>query len=155
MAKRASSIGAGAVGGVVAGTALSALFLLLERQTKQPSDLVQIGRKSAALLGSPYRHGNSMPSADEQLRYHGAHLALSALMGAVIPALRLRGVAGGALGGVGWYAVLHGLLGPRFDLVAGPFGEPPATASMRVALHAAFGVVSTTVAEALSRRDRP
>ncbi len=38
------TLGAGAVGGTVAGLSLSALFLVLERATDRPSGIVRLGR---------------------------------------------------------------------------------------------------------------
>lgn len=148
------SIGAGAVGGTVAGALLSVLFLGLERASGKPSVLIELGRKTAAKLGSPYRYNPSRPALEEQLMSHGGHLALSAAMGATYPLLRplpgLGGGAGGLLFGAAWYPVMWGALGPALKLTPTPRQEGAAMVAQRAGLHAAFGLVTALVTNALS-----
>ncbi len=152
--KRTRRPGPGALGGLAAGTVLTALLLGIERSTAKPSDIVRLGRKTANALGSPYQHQESMPALDEQLRYHGGHLALSAAMGATYPALRslpvLRGPGGSLLFGGAFYLLFWGLLGPRLRLTPTPRQEGIATAAQRLGLHALFGLVTGLVADALA-----
>lgn len=146
--------GSGALGGIVAGTALTALLLGIERGSGKPSDIVRLGRRTANALGSPYLHQESMPALDEQLRYHGGHLALSAAMGATYPALRslpvLRGRGGSLLFGGAFYLLFWGLLGPRLRLTPTPRQEGVAAVAQRVGLHALFGLVTGLVADAMA-----
>lgn len=156
MALELRDVAAGAAGGTVAGLLLTAMFLGLERTSGQPSDIVQLGRRTANRLGSPYQHQNSMPALDEQATYHGGHLALSAAMGALYPATRalpgMRGIGGGLLFGAAFYPVMWGLLGPALKLTPTPRAEGLATAARRVGIHAAFGLVTALVANAISPR---
>ncbi len=151
-------VGSGALGGVVAGSVLTALLLGIERSSNTPSDIVRLGRKTANALGSPYLHQDSMPALDEQLRYHGGHLALSAAMGVTYPALRslpvLRGPGGSLLYGAAFYLLFWGLLGPRLRLTPTPRQEGAATVARRVGLHALFGLVTGLVTDALAPRGR-
>lgn len=155
---RTRRLGSGALGGLVAGTALTALLLGIERSSRTPSDIVRLGRKAASALGSPYLHQESMPALDEQLRYHGGHLALSAAMGATYPALRtlpvVCGPGGSLLFGGAFYLLFWGLLGPRLSLTSTPREEGAATVARRVGLHALFGLVTGLVADALAPHGR-
>ncbi len=147
-------VGSGTLGGLVAGTLLTALLLGIERSSNTPSDIVRLGRKTANALGSPYQHQESMPALDEQFRYHGGHLVLSAAMGATYPSLRslpvLRGPGGSLLFGAAFYLLFWGLLGPRLRLTPTPRQEGAATVAQRVCLHALFGLVTGLVADALA-----
>ncbi len=145
---------AGAVGGLVAGGLVSLAYLALERASGRPSELVRLGRSTATALGSPYRHQDSLPAPDEQLRYHGIHLALSALMGAAYPAVRhlpgFRGAFGGMLYGAGYYALFWGLVGPRLGLVPTPRRDGATRALGKLALLSGFGLVTAAIAGALA-----
>lgn len=98
MGQAMRDVAAGAVGGTIAGLMLSGLFLTLERVSGKPSVLVELGRKTAVRLGSPYRYNPATPAPEEQIMSHGGHLALSAAMGAAYPVVRglpgLRGPVG-------------------------------------------------------------
>lgn len=152
----ARDVAAGALGGTVAGVLLSAVLLGLERATGKPSVLVELGRKTAAKLGSPYRYNPARPAPEEQVMSHGGHLALSAAMGAAWPAFRvlpgMGGAVGGLLFGAGFYPVLWGALGPALGLTPTPREEGVATVAQRVGLHAGFGLVTALVANAVSPR---
>ena len=149
-------VGAGALGGVAGGAVLTAVLLGMERSSNMPSDIVKLGRRTASALGSPYQHQDTMPALDEQLRYHGGHLALSASMGAFYPALRslpvLRGRGGSLLYGAAFYLLFWGVVGPRLRLTPTPRQEGAATVAQRVGLHALFGLVTALVADALAPR---
>ena len=155
MAQAAARHGAGATGGLVAGTVLSLLFLVLERASGKPSDIVRLGRRTANTLGSPDLHQDSLPTFDEQVRYHGGHLVLSATMGATYPAMRrlpgLRGAAGGLVFGVAFYGLLWGLVGPRLGLTPTPRQEGAAQVAQRIGIHALLGLVTAPVAGPLCR----
>lgn len=144
----------GAFGGTVAGLALSVLFLGLERASGKPSDIVQLGRKAAEKLGSPYRYNPDRPAVEEQAMSHGGHLALSAAMGAVYPLVRaipgFRGAGGGLLFGAAFYPLLWGLLGPALGVTPTPREEGAATVTQRIGIHAAFGLITALVANAVS-----
>lgn len=156
MGCRAKDVGAGAAGGTAAGLLLSGMFLGLERVTGKPSVLVELGRKTAAKLGSPYRYNPTKPAPEEQAMSHGGHLALSMAMGAVYPAFRalpgMGGVGGGLVFGAAFYPLLWGALGPALGLTPTPRAEGMATVAQRVGLHAAFGLVTALVANAMSPR---
>lgn len=149
---------AGAIGGLCAGALVSLCYLGLERASGQPSELVRLGRSTASALGSPYRHQDSLPAPDEQLRYQAIHLALSTLMGSFYAVLRdlrfFRGAAGGALYGASYYGVFWGLVGPRLGLMPGPRRDGPAGIALKLGLLSGFGLVTALLANALSpRRD--
>ena len=152
----AKDVAAGALGGTAAGLLLSGMFLGMERVTGKPSVLVELGRKAAAKLGSPYRYNPSKAAPEEQAMSHAGHLALSAAMGAVYPAFHalpgMGGVSGGLLFGAGFYPLLWGALGPLIGLTPTPREEGLATVAQRVALHAGFGLVTALVANAVSPR---
>lgn len=151
--------GAGVAGGTVAGALLSGLFLVLERASGKPSVLVELGRKTAAKLGSPYRYNPARVAPEEQMMSHGGHLALSAAMGAAYPAVRslpgLGGAGGGLLFGAAFYPLLWGLLGPSLGLTPTPREEGAATVAQRIGLHALFGLVTALITNAISPLRRP
>jgi hypothetical protein len=155
MANTMCRLGCGAAGGIVAGATLTGLFLLIERASGKPSDIVQLGRRTATALGSPYLHQDSLPSTGEQLRYHGGHLLLSAGLGAVYPMVNhlpgVRGAPGGLLLGAACYPLFWGLLGPRLGLTPTPRQEGLATVARRLAIHAGFGLLAALVANLLAR----
>ena len=113
---RTRRLRSGAPGGLVAGTALPALLLGIERIRNAPSDIVGLGRRTASALRSPTLHQESMPAPGEQLRYHGGHLALSAAMGATCLGLRtlqvLRERGGSLMFGATFSLLFRGVLGP-------------------------------------------
>ncbi len=154
MAFKGREIGAGASGGTIAGLLLSAMLLVQERATGQPNDIVRLGRKTAEKFGSPYRYNPARPALEEQAMSHGGHLVLSAAMGATYPAVRslpgFRGAGGGLLFGAAFYPLLWGLLGPALGLTPTPREEGAATVMQRVGIHAAFGLVTALVTNALS-----
>lgn len=145
---------AGAMGGTVAGVLLSAWFLMLERASGKPSVLIELGRKTAAGLGSPYRYNPAKAAPEEQMMSHGGHLALSAAMGAAYPAVRslpgFGGTTGGLLFGAAFYPLLWGLLGPSLGLTRTPREEGAATVAQRIGVHALFGLVTALVTNAAS-----
>ncbi len=151
-----AGIRAGAIGGLVAGALVSLAYLGLERASGKPSELIKLGRSTAIAFGSPYRHQDSLPAPDEQVRYQGAHLALSTLMGAAYPLARqlrfYRGALGGALYGASFYALFWGLAGPRLGLTPTPRADGAALAGQKLALLSGFGLVTASIADALSPR---
>jgi hypothetical protein len=148
---------AGAVGGTAAGLLLSGAFLGFERLSGEPSELVVLGRKVAAALGSPYRYKPSEAAPEEQAMSHGGHLLLSACLGAAYPLVRrapgLDGVAGGLAYGMVLYPLLWGFLGPALGLTGSARGEGVAVVARRFGMHAGFGVVTAWIANRLSPRE--
>ena len=147
---------AGAAGGVVAGLLLSATLLGLERLSGEPSELVVLGRKVAAALGSPYRYKPSEAAPEEQWMSHGGHLLLSGCLGSGYAAVRrvpgLDGAAGGAVYGAALYQLLWGFLGPALGLTASAHGAGLAVVARRLGMHAGFGVVTALLTDRLSPR---
>lgn len=150
---------AGAVGGLFAGALVSLCYLGIERASGEPSELIRLGRSTASALGSPYRHQDSLPAPDEQLRYQAMHLVLSTLMGSVYVLVRglpfFRGAAGGALYGASYYGLFWWLVGPRLGLMPSPAKDGPGGISLKLGLLSGFGLVTALVANALSPRQEP
>ncbi len=147
-------LAAGATGGTVAGIVLSVGFLAMERTTGKPSELVVLGRRTAATLGSPYIYNPDHPALEEQLLSHGGHLALSAALGVLYASIRtvpgFRGAGGGALFGAACYPLLWGLLGPTLRLTPPPVVEGLPRIAGRLGLHAAFGLITALATGALA-----
>lgn len=154
MACTVKTIAAGAAGGTVAGLLLSGVFLGVERASDKPSVLIELGRKTAAKIGSPYRYNPSKPAPEEQLMSHGGHLALSAAMGATYPLIRplpfMSGIPGSLLFGAAFYPLLWGMLGPVLKLTPTPAEEGTVMVAQRIGFHALFGLVTALVTNALA-----
>ncbi len=148
---------AGAIGGLLAGGLVSLCYLALERASGQPSELIRLGRNTATLLGSPYRHQDSLPAPDEQIRYQSLHLILSSLMGMGYALLRgrtpFRGAAGGALYGAGYYALFWGVVGPRLGLMPSPRKDGPGGIALKLGLLSGFGFVAAAICNRLAPGD--
>ncbi|MCQ8277564.1 hypothetical protein NFI95_03755 [Acetobacteraceae bacterium KSS8] len=145
---------AGALGGLLAGGLVSLCYLALERASGQPSELIRLGRNTATALGSPYRHQDSLPAPDEQIRYQSIHLVLSSLMGAGYAFLRrtppFRGAVGGALYGASYYAAFWGVVGPRFGLMPSPRRDTAGGIGLKLGLLSGFGLVAAAICNRLA-----
>lgn len=147
---------AGSLGGLAGGVAVSAMMLATEQRTGAPSELINLGRKTAERLDTPHRQRRADPAANEQAMSHGGHLALSAAAGALLPTLRhatgLSIVPAGLLFGLGFYLLAWGGAGPALRLTPTPIQEGPAKVGQRLMIHAVFGTVTAYVADRLARR---
>lgn len=147
---------AGGLGGLAGGVAVSAMMLAMEQRTGAPSELVKLGRKTAARLGAPHRLRGADPDSAEQAMSHGGHLALSAAAGALLPTLRhatgLSTVPAGLLFGLGFYLLAWGGADPALSLTPTPAQEGAATVGQRLMIHAVFGTVTAFVADRFARR---
>lgn len=156
MRKDQREVLAGAIGGLVGGAALSVAFLLLERATRENSDLVQIGRRGAWQLGQRHHPLPAPPSAAEELSVHGGHMVLSGVLGVGYAVLRrglaLGSVPSGLLFGLGFYPLAFGLLGPLLGITKAPWQEKPRLLVQRAVAHAVFGTVTAFTADRTARR---
>ena len=78
----------GAAGGLAGGLVLTAVMLLAERATRQPSDAVLMFRRGERQLGLPHRRLTARPSLREEVAAEGGHLLLSAALGGGFGVLR-------------------------------------------------------------------
>ncbi len=144
---------AGAVGGLAGGLLVSAVLLLKQAVTGQPSDLVQLQRKLASPRTPSWVQGDA--NLQEEGAAHGRHLALSAASGALYGALKPDGVApieAGLAFGMGFLALAYGGAGPALRVAPPPWRDTPASNLQHVAVHALFGVATALVADRLQRR---
>ena len=143
----------GAVGGLAGGLLVSAVLLLKQAFTGQPSDLVQLQRKLVSPRTPSWMQGDA--GLEEEGAAHGGHLALSAASGALYGALKPAGVApvgAGLAFGMGFLALAYGAAGPALRLTPPPTRDTPANNLQHVALHALFGVATALIADRLQRR---
>ncbi len=143
----------GAVGGLAGGLLVSAVLLLKQRVTGQPSDLVQLQRGLCGSRLPSWAQGDA--SLQEEGTAHGGHLALSAASGALYGALKPAGAApvkAGLAFGMGFLALAYGATGPALQLTPPPTRDTPANNLQHVMVHALFGVATALVADRLGRR---
>lgn len=155
MNETARHLAAGAAGGVLAGLAISAIFLAGEAVTGRPSDLIAMNRKAAGKLGLDAPAEGSPPTLAEELVGHGGHLALSAASGAAY-ALAVRGEGDAALRGLafglGFHALAFGVVAPAAGLAPPVWRDDPRNQALHIGLHALFGVVTGVAAARLAKR---
>ena len=147
---------AGVVGGLAGGLALTALMLLAERATGEPSDAVAMLRRGARQVGLPRRRETVRPTLREEMAAEGGHLLLSAALGGGFGVLR-RGLGlpaqpAGLVLGLAFYPLAHWLAGPLLGVMRPPWRQRPGKMAQRIALHAAFGAVTALVADRIERR---
>lgn len=137
---------AGAViGGLAAGLGLSAVMLAGERLSGKPSELIELERKTAAMLDVATRGGDAPATATEQLVTHGGHLALSALAGLAYAAavdVEDDGVKSGAAFGLAFFITAYGITGPLLGVTPPPWREEPLRAVQHPVVHALFGITA-------------
>ena len=147
---------AGVIGGLAGGLALTAVMLLAERATGEPSDGVAMLRRGQRQLGTSSRRDAARPTLREEAMAEGGHLLLSAALGGGFGVLRrglgLSAQPAGLVLGLGFYPLAHWLAGPLLGLMRPPWRQRPAKMAQRVVLHAAFGAVTALVADRLDRR---
>ena len=142
---------AGALGGVVAGIALSAVMVsgrrarvLRQTLAERSEDWLDETFGARRVLGE---HGTT---ALEQAN----HLAASAMFGAgygmARPYVRAHPIVAGAVFGAGLYAVNIGAIALLIGLTRGEWNEAPAMAGQRLAMHVFFGVATALATEALA-----
>ena len=135
---------AGAVaGGLAAGLGLSAVMLLGERLSGQPSELIELERKTAAKLGINAGRASEPASEAEQIITHGGHLALSALAGLAYAAVvddDADGTRAGVAFGSAFFVAAYGVIGPAFGVTPLPWRQPPLRAVQHPLVHILFGV---------------
>ena len=144
---------AGAAGGLAGGLLVSAVLLLKQAVTGQPSDFLQLQRK----LVSPHTPSWLQGAADleEEGIAHGGHLAMSVASGALYGALKPAGVApveAGLAFGMGLLALAYGAAGPALRLTPPPTRDTSANNLQHVAVHALFGVAMALVTERILRQ---
>lgn len=146
----------GAAGGLAGGLVLTAVMVLSERMTGQPSDAVAMFRRGERQLGLPHRRQTARPTLREEVASEGGHLLLSAVLGGGFGVLRrglgLSAQPAGLVLGLGFYPLAHGLVGPLLGLMRPPWRQRPVKMAQRVLLHAVFGSVTALVADRLDRR---
>ena len=161
--KPASSLGgevgrhalAGAAGGLLAGTVVSAMLLRSEATTGRGSELIDLQRRTARKFGRGYAGQWSRPSVREEVAAHGGHLALSAIAGAAY-SLTTRDsrspIAAGLLFGAGFYVLAYGIAGPALGVTPSLRKTKPADIVQHGLLHAVFGVVTAYGARKIAQR---
>lgn len=149
-----SDIVAGAIGGLAAGTVLTAFMVVGSRAGLLEDPLPQkVERWSEDRLGV---HERSSPREEEVVGQTG-HLLASAALGALCGALRPRRgsvVREGPLFGVGLYALALAGLGPALGITRGPQDVPMTVNARRLMMHTVFGTVTAAVTEQLAPRLR-
>ena len=144
---------AGAAGGLVGGLLVSAVLMLKQMYTGQPSDLVQLRRRLASPHTPSWMHGAAdMP---EEGTAHGGHLVLSVLSGALYGALkpaRVPPVEAGLALGAGFMALAYGGTGPALQVTPPPWRDTTASNVQHAVVHALFGIATALVADRVARR---
>ena len=119
----ARKVVAGAVGGIAAGALLSAIFLGMEAAAREPSDLVQLKRRSNRAIGRTDKRDRAGTDAGEELISHSGHLLLSLAAGSAYGAAKPDAAAplvAGTVFGAGFYALAYGVLGPALRVTPPP-----------------------------------
>jgi hypothetical protein len=141
---------AGAIGGLIAGAALSGVMLagrragLLHRTLAEHSeDWLDRNFASRAHVG---KTGTFLA---EQGNHFAASAVFGAAFGAAYPFLERRPIAAGALYGTALYAVNIACIAPVLGITNGETAEPPSVPLQRLGLHVLFGVVTAIATAAL------
>lgn len=141
-------VAAGAIGGLVAGVAMTGFMMLGKKAGFIEEPLpVKVEHWAEGQLGVADRPGPGQEMAVGM----GGHLLYSAAMGAGYGALRsafdLPTMPTGPLYGLGLYAVNLLGIGPALDITRGPAHERPTTVGRRLMMHAFYGTVTALVAD--------
>ncbi len=157
MDRATRNIVAGTVGGLVAGAVLTGAMVGSQAAgMDKADDMVRIGRRTSQQLGITHRRLDERPSVQEEATVQGAHLVLSAAIGALYGAFHrrfgLRPVPAGLLLGLGFYPLAFGVTGPLLGITEKPWDTPPRFIAQRGVLHAVFGVVTALVTKGVARR---
>lgn len=157
MDRTTRGIVAGTVGGLVAGVVLTGAMIGSQAAgMDKADDMVRIGRRAGRQLGVGRRRLDERPSVQEEAAVQGAHLALSAAIGALYGAFQRRvglsAVPSGLLLGLGFYPLAFGVAGPLLGVTEKPWEAEPRLLGQRAVLHAVFGVVTALVTKQVARR---
>lgn len=147
---------AGTLGGLAAGAVLTAAMIGSQAAgLDEADDMVRIGRRAGERLGVGRRRLDERPSVQEEAAVQGAHLALSAALGALYGAMHRRiglpTVVSGLALGLGFYPLAFGVAGPLLGVTEKPWEAEPRLLGQRAALHAVFGIVTALVTKQLAR----
>lgn len=151
-AKRAAGAAAGSL---VAGLALSAVMLAGEKLSGDPSELIELERRTAVKLDVDTPIGEAPATIIEQLVTRGGHLALSALAGLAYAAAAAEeddGAKAGAAFGLAFFVAAYGLTGPLLGVTPLPWRQPPLRAVQHPVVHALFGTTTALFAKRAAER---
>lgn len=148
-----SNMLAGIIGGLAGGTVMQAAMMMGQRtgmiETPVP---LKIERQLEERAGIDEK---TTPQ-QEQMLAMGEHMMISAAYGAGYGALQqtlgLPALPGGAIYGLGVYALNFAGLGPALGLMPGPWREEPMTVGRRMMMHAIYGTVTALVADQMRPR---
>ena len=143
---------AGAIGGLAAGAALTAMMEAALRL-----GLIQepLPEKVEGWAEDEFGFGSGHSSAERKMVAQSAHLLASAGLGALYGALRPRRGSifpEGPLFGLGIYAASLAGAGPALGITQGPWAESPAVSGRRVMMHLIFGTITAAVTEKIAPR---
>ena len=146
---------AGAVaGGLIAGLGITALLIVGERKSGQPSEIVTLERNAARKLEMDTGPANALPSTKEQLTVQGGHLMLSVAAGAVFAATIDEDapvLASGLAFGAAFYAAMHWVLGPLLGVKRPEWSAGAEQIGMHAVNHLAFGMATAVGARLASK----
>ena len=149
----AQRVMAGAAGGLAGGLLVSAILLLKQAVTGQPSDLAQLKRKLTSLRPSTWRRSELV--LQDESASHAGHLGLSigsgALYGALKPA-NTEPLTSGLAFGAGFMALACAGIGPALRLTPPPSRDTRANNLQHVVVHALFGITTALVADRVAQR---
>jgi len=151
----ARKVASGTMGGLVAGSLLSLIFLGMEAAMDEPSDLVKLKRRAGAKAGWAEKRDRAEPDLGDQIVSHGGHLALSAAAGAAFGAAKpdsVSPVIAGAAFGAGFYAMSYGVLGPALGVTPSLSKDTTSSIVQHGLFHVLFGVTTALVADRAARR---
>ena len=145
------SVQAGILGGLAASAVMAVMMQMGKATGMVETPLpVKVERRAERRLGVAEK------TTGQQERAVGmaGHMMMGAAFGAGYGALRekmdLDPLTGGALYGMGVYALNVAGLGPALDLSRGPWQQEPPTVVRQVMMHLLYGAVTAAVAEELS-----
>lgn len=146
---------AGAIGGLIAGVALSGAMLAGRRLGLLHQTL---GEHSEDWLDRTFASRSHVGEAGTFLAEQGNHFAASAVFGAAFgaayPSVEPHPIAAGVLYGTALYAVNIAGVAPVLGITKGETAEPPSIPLQRLGLHLLFGVVTAIATDALLKEDR-
>lgn len=146
---------AGAIGGLIAGAALSGAMLAGRRLGMLHKTL---GEHSEDWLDRNFASRAHVGETGTFLADMGDHFAASAMFGAAFgaayPSVERHPIAAGALYGMALYAVNIASVAPVLGITKGETAEPPSVTLQRLGLHVLFGVVTAIATAALLQEDR-
>ncbi len=156
MNRTTRGIVAGTLGGLAAGVLLTGAMVGSQAAgLDKADDMVRIGRRTGERLGIGRRRLDERPSVQEEAVVQGAHLVLSAVLGALYGAayrrVGLSTVPSGLLLGLGFYPIAWGVAGPLLGITEKPWEAPPRYLVQRGLFHSLFGIATALVTKQLAR----